>query len=271
MHNHLVHRFLDMHPEECARAIENFSLDDVLTFIKQLHKKEAAQIISCLIPSIAAVCFQNLSIESSKEIIKILPLESLKKILPRIHEELRFVLTESLPKNQKIALQHALEFSANTAGAFMNTHVLFLPVEHTIEQTLDFIKKFPEEIKSWIFCIDNEGKLQGMVTLKDIISASPKQMVSHIMQDCPMVLLANTTVQSVAMHAIWQTQDVLPITNEQHILLGVLEYPKIVHEIQRLLFSNRNESMAQSLTDILFMFSHTTEDIITEISLHVPH
>ncbi|MFA6036923.1 MAG: CBS domain-containing protein [Legionellales bacterium] len=271
MHNNLVQKFLHTHPEECAREIENFSLDDILVFIKQLHKKDTAALIANLIPSIAAVCFQNLPIETSKEIIKILPLDSLKKILPRIHEELRDVLTQTLPRNQKIALQHALKFSANTVGAFINTHVLFLPLDHTIEQTMNFIRKFPEEIKPWIFCIDNEGKLQGMITLQDILTAQPTQMLNHIMQDCPMILLANTTIPSIALHTIWQTLSILPVTNEEGILLGVLEYNQIVHEIQQLLFSDRNENMAQSLADILFMFSHTTEDILTELSQHVHH
>lgn len=266
MHNELVHHFLNTHPQECAREVENFALDDILFFIKQLSRKEAVSIISCLMPSIAAVCFQNLDIETSKDIIKNLPLNTLKKILPRIHEELRLTLTESLPKNQKIALQHALTFSANTAGAFMNTHVLFLPIEHNVEHALSFIKQFSEEITPWIFCIDNQNELQGMITLKDILIATPSQDIKDIMQACPMALLADTNIQSIAVNEIWGEQSVLPVTNENNVLLGVLEYNKIVTEIQQLLFNDRKENLADSLTQIMFMFSDATEDILTQMS-----
>jgi magnesium transporter len=266
MHNELVHHFLNTHPQECAREIENFSLDDILFFIKQLSKKEATSIISCLMPSIAAVCFQNLDIETSKGIIKNLPLHTLKKILPRIHEELRITLTESLPKNQKISLQHALTFSANTAGAFMNTHVLFLPIEHDVEHALLFIKQFSEEITPWIFCIDNQNELQGMITLKDILIAYPSQSINDIMQTCPMILLADTNIQSIAVDEVWAKQSVLPVTDENNVLLGVLEYNKIVTEIQQLLLNDRKENLADSLAHIMFMFSHATEDILTQMS-----
>ncbi len=266
MHNELVHQFLKTHPQECAREIENFSLDDMLFFIKQLQKKEAADIISFLIPSIAAVCFQNLSIEQSKEIIKILPFNALKKILPRIHEELRFTFIEMMPKNQRIALQHILNFSPHAIGAFMNTRVLFLPITHNVTQSIAIIKDFSEEIDSLIFCIDNRGELQGMVSLKDVMLSAPDQIIGDLIQECPLVFSADTNIQSIIMHEIWQTQSMVPVIDEHKNLLGVLEYNKIIKEIQQSLIDEHKDNIADSLAHIMFMFSHTTEQIINELS-----
>ncbi len=266
MHNEIVHQFLQTHPEECAREMERFSLDDILFFIKQLSKKETVLLFTSLIPSIAAVCLQNLSIEESMSITQDLSLNALKKILPRVHLDLRTSLMESLPKNQQIALQHALQFSEQTVGAFMNTQVLFLPVHHSVAQSLTFIQKFPEEITPCIFCINNRGELQGMLTLKDLMIASPSQPVSHVMTPCPMVLMTDTSVASVAFLEVWEKQNVLPVTDEQHILVGVLEYNKIVKELQSIILSDRKENLVDSFAHIMFMFSHTTEDILNEIS-----
>lgn len=265
MHNEIVHEFLQAHPEECAREIENFPLDDILVFLKHLSKRDIIPLISSLIPSIAAVCLQNLSIEETKAIIQDLPLVALKKILPHIHEHLRLSLVETLPNNRQIALQHALQFSEQTVGAFINTQVLFLPQEHNVQQTLEFIRKFPEEITPLIFCIDNRGELQGMIALKDILIAPDTQIISHIMQTCPLVLSADTPIQSIAFDEAWQVQSVLPVTDEHHILIGVLEYHKIVTQIQNLLSGDRKDNFADSFAQIMFMFSHTTEDILTEI------
>lgn len=267
MHNEIVNEFLHTHPDECAREIEHFSLDDILFFLKSLSKNEKALIIASLIPSIAAVCLQNLSLEESKSIVLILPLDALKKIFPRIHEQLRLVLVAALPKNQRIALQYALSFSSQTVGAFMNTHVLFLPVEHNVAQALTFIHKFSDEITPWIFCIDKHGELQGMVTLKDIITTAHGQIIGHIMHECPVVLAVSTNIQSIALNEIWKTQSVLPVVDEHRVLLGVLEYHQIVTHIQNALFGEPKEvHLFDSLSHIMFMFSHTTEDILTEIS-----
>ncbi|MGA2654704.1 MAG: CBS domain-containing protein [Gammaproteobacteria bacterium] len=266
MHNELVHQFLKKHPQECAREMENFSLDDILLFIQQLNKKEAGLMMSSLMPSMAAVCFQNLPIDQSKEIIKHLPLNTLKKVLPRIHEELRESFIEMLPKNQKIALQHALSFASNSVGAYMNTRVLFLPIEHTVGQAVNLIKDFSDEIDSLIFCIDNQTELQGMVYLKDIMLAPHEQAVSHLMQDCPLVLLTSMNIQTIALNEIWQHQSIVPVTDEHNILLGILEYSKVVNEIQQLLFNDRKENIADSLAHIMFMFSHAAENILNELS-----
>jgi magnesium transporter len=193
-------------------------------------------------------------------------LEILKKILPRIPEDLRINLTETLPSNQQVALQHALQFIDQTVGAYMNTHVLFLPMEHTVEQTLELMRKFSEEITPWIFCIDHRGELQGMITLTDILIAPPTQQVSHIMKTCPLVLSADTPISTIAFDAAWEVYGVLPVINEQRILLGILEYHKIVHQIQSLLQSDRKENLVDSFAQMIFMFSHTTEDILNEIS-----
>lgn len=266
MHNELVHHFLKNHPHECAREIENFTLDDILSFISLLSKKETADIISCLIPSIAAVCLQHLSLDKSKEIIKILPLNSLKKIMPRFHEELRMTFMEVIPKNQRVALQHVLRFSQNTVGTLMNTEVLFLPIEHNIAQAISLVKDFSQEINAIIFCIDNRGELQGMLKLTDIMLAAPEQMIGTLIEDCPLILLTNTNIQSVALHDIWQQYPILPVTDENKILLGVLEYNKVVHEIQQQLFGDRKENIADSLTHIMFMFSHAAENMLNELS-----
>lgn len=266
MHNEIIQQFLNLYPEECAREIENFSLDDILFFIKHLSKKEIVHLMPCLMPSVAAICLQNLPIELCKEITIELPVSSLKTILPRIQKVLQPELIEILPKSKQVALQHALHFSEKTVGAFMNTHVLFLPQEHTIARALAFIRKFPEEITSSIFCIDNEGQLKGMVTLQDLITEPHTKQISHMMRSCPLILSTHTPISSIATHSIWEKQSTLPVVDKQEVLLGVLEYNKIIVTIQDLLLDNHKESLVESLADIMFMFSHTAENILNEIN-----
>jgi magnesium transporter len=266
MNNAIVGNFIQHYPEECAREIENFPLDDILFFFKSLSTTDTANVLSFLMPSLAAICLQNFNLTLSKTIIKQLPLRKLTTIMPRLNKPLAQALTESLPKNEQIALTHALEFSMNTVGAFMSTHVLFVPQSHNVRQTIELIKRFPEEISSWLFCIDQHHKLQGMLSLKDILIAPHATPISHIMHECPLTLPPNTAIQSIVTHTIWSKYPIIPIVDENEILLGALEYEKIIPIIQDSLFNQRKENLFDSLTHIMTLFSHTNEDLLHELN-----
>lgn len=266
MNNVIVAQFLQDHPEECAREIENFSLDDILFFLNKISIKDKTHILAYLTPTLSAACMQNFDINISKAIVKQLPLRALQNIMLRINPQLRHELIDVLSRNEKIALQHALSFSMQTVGAFMSTQILFLPSTHSVKQAIDLIRRFVHETTPWLFCVSKDGELEGMIALKDLIIAPHSSVVSHIMQSCPLVLPANAAIQSIVTHAIWEKYGVLPVVDDHNILLGALEYEKIISSIQNLLFNQRKESLFDSLAHIMQMYSHTTENMLNEFN-----
>lgn len=265
MISEITKQFLHNHPEECAREIENFSLEDILFFIKSLSAAHIAKIFSYLSPSISAACLEKLPEKSQQDIIQALSLNTLKIIIPRINKNLRAHLLEYLPRNTQIALEHVLNFAAQTVGAFMDTMVLFLPIQHNVKQALDLMRTFPNEVGSTIFCTDADDKLQGMISMKDLATATHDIQLLHLVKPCPLVLQTNTSLHSIATHTVWEQCTTLPVVDAHNILIGTLEYEKIVATIQNILFGQRSETLLDAVVDILVMFSNSTEDIVNEL------
>jgi magnesium transporter len=266
MDNLIVKDFLHQYPNECAREIENFSLAEILFFFEQLSAKEIAKILSCIMPSVAAICLESFPLKTSASVIVHIPVASLQAILPRVKMPLHQTLIQALSRNDQIALAHAMHFSMNTVGAYMTTHVLLIPSEHTVQEALSLMQHFPDEITSWIFCIDSHGKLQGMISFKDLLTTPHETIISHILQSCPLVLPASTNISAILTHSIWNQYSVLPIIDENAIVIGVLAYEKIIAQIQNDLFNQRQESLAESIAHIMQLLSHTTEDILNELN-----
>ncbi len=270
MNNVILGQFLERYPEECAREVEQFSLENILCFLDSLTITQASLLLNHVLPSITAAYLQHALLSRSVELVNNLSLFTLQRVMPHVNKSLRETLILTLAKNQQVALKEGLSFSMQTVGAFMNTHVLFLPHTYHIKQALTLIQQFPEEITPLLFCIDHEGKLQGMVSVQALICTPHMNTLHHIMQACPLVLPASTVLRSILTHSVWTHASILPIVDEHNVLLGALEFEKIIPHLQDFLFHQRDDSLIESLSHILFMFSHTTEDILNAINNYLP-
>ena len=97
-------------------------------------------------------------------------------------------------------IEVGLKFPENTAGGLLNTDVISVRPENSIEVVTNYLrgqKKLPENTDK-IFVVNNENEYLGELTISNIITSNPSMVVREIMETSSMPLNVNMVDKDVA-------------------------------------------------------------------------
>ncbi|UXR87768.1 DRTGG domain-containing protein [Staphylococcus felis] len=80
--------------------------------------------------------------------------------------------------------------------------------------------------------VDDELRLVGLITNKDIIGCNSNEMIEKVMSKPPISVQMNTTVASCAHLMIWEGIELLPVTSTHKQLIGVISREDVLKAMQ---------------------------------------
>ncbi len=182
--------------------------------------------------------FQELSFDKQEEIIEGLAQHASKvaELLNDMEpddrtaflEELHGNITQRLiqlltPENRETA-KKLLGYPEDSIGRLMTPEYVAVKPHFTIQQTLDHIRQFghDSETLNVIYVVDNNWKLIDDIRMREIILASPEQVIGDI-SDKKFTALSAFDDQETAV-SIFKDQDrvALPVIDTEGILLGIV-------------------------------------------------
>lgn len=84
--------------------------------------------------------------------------------------------------------------------------------------------------------VDDKGRVQGMVTAKDVVGYDPHDDVAQVMTRHPITVHPSTPVASAAHKMVWEGIELMPVVDDERRLLGVIsrhDVIKALHWINR--------------------------------------
>ncbi|UII55166.1 CBS domain-containing protein [Cytobacillus spongiae] len=105
-----------------------------------------------------------------------------------------------------------------------------------------------ESLHSRFPVVDNNLKLQGMVTSKDVMGNDPEMPIEKIMTKNPMTVMEKTSVASAAHMMVWEGIEVLPVVDEGNKLMGIISRQDVLKALQMI---QRQPQVGETLDDIV--------------------
>ena len=224
--------FRDMNVADIAETLGELEIVDVIVLFRLIQKSQRAEVFSYLrfelqeemldrLPDVVVVSLIN-------EMDPVDRTQLLEELPPEISG--RIILKLS-PEERKIAWK-LLSYPEGSVGRLMSPEFVALKHDMTCDQALAHIRwnavRYPELILHHVFAIDNEGHLQGRLSLASLVIADPStQPVSEIMDSTVQPLSVNAS-ESEAVD-FFRKYDVpfIPVVDENHILVGIVEADSI--------------------------------------------
>ncbi|GHV55754.1 magnesium transporter MgtE [Bacteroidia bacterium] len=133
-------------------------------------------------------------------------------------------LVQLLAKEEREIAIRLLGYPEESIGRLMTPEYVAIKPYYTVQEALDHIRKFghDSETLNVIYIVDDHWKLIDDIRIKEIILASPKQVVSEL-TDNRFVALNAYDDQEVAVK-VFQDQDrvALPVVDNDGTLLGIV-------------------------------------------------
>lgn len=96
--------------------------------------------------------------------------------------------------------------------------------------------------------VDNQNKVIGMVTAKDIMGVDPATAIDKVMTKHPMTVNGKMSVASSARTMVWEGIEMLPVVDNHQTLLGIISRQDVLKALQMI---QRQPQVGETIDDVI--------------------
>jgi magnesium transporter len=171
---------------------------------------------------------EELPREQKRELIQHLPMDDVIRLLIAVPEQRDELLEETSPA-VALEVRKLLDFPKESAGRLMTEKFVSATPTMTAGTTLDHLRKVHSETETFsdIYVTDEDGHLEGVISLRDLVLAQPNLQLREFMTR-DVVSVAPADDQEVAARLISHYNFLaLPVV-EQGRILGIITVDDII-------------------------------------------
>ncbi|OEH91600.1 magnesium transporter [Bacillus solimangrovi] len=222
--------FLDAHPYDRAKF-----------FIKQ-RRKIRFQLYAYLSPEEMAEMFENLDIEDQEKLLEEMDPAYAADMLSKMYADDAVDVLNELDKSQVVSyltimddeaaqeIKELLHYEEKTAGSIMTTEFVNIPANLSIREAMNHLKHEAPEAETiyYIFVTDEDLRLAGVISLRDLIIADDDLKIHEVMNDRVVSVSVSEDQEEVAKMMKDYDFLALPVVDFQKHLLGIITVDDIM-------------------------------------------
>jgi magnesium transporter len=231
-----IERVIDkMHPADIAELIGGLSPGEFRSLLNVLVTTgRAGRTLRELPDALLADLLAQLDDGRVELIITRLPPDDACRLLSLMPEDRRGAIVERVPSERRAELDRVLRYAPGTAGALMTTRVLALKEGATADSTINEMRRLGDAIEeaSYLYVVDDGGRLRGIVPLRRLLAAPPDQVLGELMMEDPVSVSAHADQEEVAQLVSKYNLLAIPVLDEgDGRLLGVITVDDVIDVI----------------------------------------
>lgn len=220
-----VARLLDrMHPAETIELLKSMPAAERREFLCVLTgHPAAAPVFAELPPSLLAEVLGQATDDGIAALVARLPPDEAADMLRLLPPERADAVLKILDERTAANLDRLMTYGHATAGGLMTTHFLALPGTASVAEAIARIRKEPEtQTVFYVYVVDQAGRLEGVVSLRQLVLAGAEQTLEAIMN--PRVISARSSEPRARVADLIARYNILalPVIDEANTLLGIV-------------------------------------------------
>ena len=177
---------------------------------------------------------ESLSISAISEILNEMPPDDGADLIADLSKETAEKVLAPMESEAASGLRNLLKHGEETAGGLMNPEVVTLKKDMTAEEAIDELRRKAPDVESiyYIFVVNNDNQLVGVVSLRELIIASPKTPMKEIMN--PDVIHVEVRTDQEEAAKIFSKYDLLalPVVDQEQKLLGIITVDDVLDVVE---------------------------------------
>lgn len=241
---------------EILDAVGDGDVQQAASRLGSLHPADSADLIAELSaevrePLIAAVdrgtlarIVEYLPDTERRGILDATPTPELASLLDEVDDDIVADILHELPEERVAeilplmrranAVMPLLRHSDETAGGHMTRAYISLKGGWTVDRAINYLRRIRPDADSayYLYVLDAEGRLEGIVSLRDLIIAAPDRPLSEVMTR--EVVKARDDMDQEEMARLVQRYDLvaLPVVDAEERLVGVITVDDVLDVVE---------------------------------------
>jgi len=223
----------EMHPADLAEILEDLDRRERAVLFRGLPVEAAADALEEVEPELQRELLETLEPGKAADVLEEMQADDAADLLADLPKEESAELLAEMEPSEAREVQQLLAYGEDTAGGLMNPEFLRLEPQFSAAQALEQVRSQAETVPHLhdAFVVGPDGKLAGVLSLRDIIVAKPEVLVLGLMHEHPAPLNPDDPVRQVAEQAAKYNLFSLPVQDANGRLLGVVTVDDVLEKV----------------------------------------
>ncbi|UCE06190.1 MAG: magnesium transporter [bacterium] len=249
---------VDLHPADLAEIIHHLSEEDSNYIFGLLDAEVASNVISQMDDISRDQIIDDLDEDRLSEIVDEMDSDDATDLVSDLPDDMAQKILERIDKEDSEEVIELLTHEEDTAGGIMAKEFVAVNLNSTVDQAIQEIRAKAEEVVDvyYVYVIDDNNTLVGIVSLKNLILARSNTKISEVMNRD--VVSVDTAMDQEEVANLAKRYDLvaIPVVDDQGCLVGRITFDDVVDVMEE-----------EASEDIQRMAGITNEEEFRETSI----
>lgn len=229
------HLLVSIQSVDIAGAIEELPNQMQAIAFRLLPKAKAIEVYEYLDSSVQQLLIEEFKRQDVLDIVDKMSPDDRTRLFDELPARVVRSLIEQLTPTEREATALLLGYAADTAGHIMTPEYISLIETLTVEETLERIRSVARatEIIYYLYVTDQERRLSGIVSLRDLVTAQPQKTLGEIMARDVVYVNTNTDQEEVARLIGRYDFLAVPVVDLDQRLVGIVTVDDVIDILER--------------------------------------
>ncbi|MEH7123255.1 magnesium transporter [Bacillus sp. JJ1532] len=220
----------ELQPYDIAQIYEDLPEKHKTRFLLYMNVDRLADLIQELSKEDQLEVLNKLGIEKTGEVLDLMDNDDLALLLDDLSPEKIASLLSGMKKSESKIVQDIMNYPPETAGRLMTNRFVWIRDYYTVMDAVGKLKSFVEfaETINYLYVIDQDRKLVGVVSYRDLLIAEPTEVIKNIMYERVISVSVTTDQEEVARLVERYDFLAIPVVSEENVLMGIATVDDII-------------------------------------------
>lgn len=243
---HIRSLLIEQAQDNAAAALAPLTAPELAELLLHLRPQELAALeplvgterladaMANLDPAEAARLIVRFSRPSAADILEEMGPDDATDVVEELGEGVAEGILAEMEGADAAEIRELMTYEPDTAGGRMTPKFISIPPEASVASALRLIRVQAPEVETvyYTYVTDKNGQLVGIVSLRDLVTANPQQLISDIMRRQVIRLPASTDQEEAAQVLMAHDFMALPVVDDAGRLIGVITADDVADVLQ---------------------------------------
>jgi magnesium transporter len=224
----------ELHAGELADIIEDLDRDQRLTLVQSIGAEEAADALEETDIRIQTSILRDLETGLAADILEEMEPAVAADVMDKLPEATQISILEAMEEEDRTLIELLIHAREDSAASLMTVDFISCAEDSNVARAMKVVKEVAGEVESitYVFCTDEDSRLRGVVSIRNLILSEPTTPLADIMNRRLVTLSLEDDWEKVANQFLKLKFKALPVVDADGHLLGIVTF---FHSFEELL------------------------------------
>ena len=227
---------------ELRELLEEYHIIDIFEIMENLEENEKIKLFEVLPLDMAASILEEsdveffsnilskLDTENKKNILELMSLDDMADILSQLEEDERENIMELLSEKDADDVKELLIYEEESTGGIMTTGYIQINEYMTAKEAISHMREYAEDAETiyYVYVVDNEERLVGVLSLRELILARDSSIVKDLMSENIISVFVDEDREEAVRLVSKYNLIAIPVIDREHRLKGIITVDDII-------------------------------------------